>query len=760
MVTVSYDYSEIYNIKFNFTKDKYVDICENIITYDTETANGIRLVDGTVIGFDHAKYANNCTYKDLIDTGTPVSCVYLWQCAIENEDDICVFLGRSLDDYINFISILSDEINRQRIFGFTSQDRAVETITANRYKKYSKFFIYVHNFGFDFQALRNIFNDDFASHRGKRSATFARTARKPIKSVITVKKCKVEFRDSLVLTQKSLKKWGEDSKLPVKKLSVSDDFYLEIRTPKTLLKDFEIDYGVNDVVTMIYGLQQYRQQYGSIKNIVLTQTGAIRRKCITEVAEKNQVWSEKCWKITKSYSYDFFIKLCKLFKGGWTHANAHYTKQLLSNLKCFDFASSYPAVMTTRTYPIDEFIECDKMEFDVLASQNVHSANYRWFAKIKLTNVITSKQNTFWSISKCENSAGVISDNGRIYQAEEMEIFIEDLDWDTFKQAYTYDTIDVIELYKSKAGYLPKELIELILTYFSYKTSLKGDATAESKYIESKQFINSIYGCAVTKIVTDLVDFMIDGWGGEKLSGETGLDIFEKSISEATSDKKQHQTFLTYQIGIWVTAWARHNLWDFILQFDDKIVYCDTDSIKGFFDDTDLQWIDRYNDKIAQLEDYVASVVGFDKALYTPKTNTGKIKRLGIMEREEDAVEFVTLGAKRYCYKTEDNEIHITVAGLPKEAGSAKIAQVRDFLKPLVWDTSESKKLIAYYNDNQPACKWIDRDGNEYFTDEKYGVCLLPTTFDLSLTNEYEKFLEMIESGEIEDLTDVSIVLR
>lgn len=733
-VRATWDFTEIYNIHFQFTKSKYSVNCETIVSFDTETSNGIRLPDSTVIAFDHEKFNSSDVYRDLVKNGEKVSLLYLWQCAVENDDEIVVFLGRSYEDYLQFIHMLTLEVLRQSARGFKSVNRDVENLVALKNKKYVKMLTYVHNFAFDFQHLRNIFNEEFSKHSGKlnRCVTFAREARKVMKTMITLNYVKVEYRDSYVLTQKSLKNWCKDANLCVKKLEEPADFYLEIRTPKTQLLESEIQYGVNDVASMVLGIQQYRDKCGGLHNISLTQTGEVRKKCVLEVAKKNESWNNLSYEIQKSYDFEFFKKLCKLFGGGWTHANARYVNKLLKNIRCFDFASSYPAVMTTRTYPVSQFQERFPADFQKVLSDDVNTAKTRWFARIKFHDVVSKLDNTYFSASKALNQLfGEVVDNGRIKMCEELDCYLTDLDYDTFVKAYNFTDYEVVELYEAKADYLAAELIDLILNYFKYKTSLKGVDGAESLYAESKQFINSIYGCSVTKIVTDEIDFA-ENWTSEACN--------EKIFFETMSQIKKETQFLPYQVGIWVTSWARHNLWDFIVKFDKKIAYCDTDSIKGFFDNDDLQWIEDYNKNIEKIENDVAAKLNIEPNLFCPLTKTGKKKRLGIMEREEDCDEFKTLGAKRYCVR-HGEKLELTVAGLPK-SGVKKLNCVEDFTNHTVWNTRESGKNVVYYNDNQNFTKWIDRDGNTFISDDKFGACILPTSFDLNC----DEFLNFVNN--------------
>lgn len=757
-VTQPSDWDELYNIHFNFCHDKKykTEKLFNLITFDIETTNGWRQKDGAVIGFDHNKYKNDEEYHKQIDNAEPISLEYIWQYAIEDPNrGPLVFVGRTWDKYFDFTYMLCTEIRRQSVYGQRCITRTYENAYAQKRKINVQAKIWIHNMSFEFQHLRNVFNDDFGKSRKKYGNVFARSSRKPMKAHVNLQGVNIEFRDTLVLTQKSLAAWCKDENLPVQKLKEPDDYYLIMRTPKTRLTQNEIQYSINDVVCMIYGLEKYRNKYCNIMNnksldeIPLTQTGAVRHTCRERVCAKNPGWAMLCTEITKSYTPDDFRDLCQLFQGGWTHANKVYVNRKLNNIKCYDFASSYPAVMCSRTYPISKFEDCDLSEFDYLESQDLNNPEYRWYAEIKLKNVKSKLWNSYWSLSKVTvidkkpQIKGQIVDNGRIYSCSEMTIKVTDLDWDTFKQAYDYDqdTVEVIKLRKAQSGYLCRELILTILEYFAYKTSLKGDPDAESLYVESKQFINSVYGCAVTKIITDLIEFNIDGWH------KTECDdiMFQDTIDNV----KEEQTFLAYQHGIWVTSWARHNLWDFIIELDKRIVYCDTDSIKGLFNEKDLKFIEKYNKQIEDIENNVAIHLGFDPNLFTATTKKGKIKRLGIMEREDDCQEFKTLGAKRYV-DLVDGEIQCTIAGLPKSAGKKKLKSVDEFKDQTMWDTKESEKLTAVYNDNQPDSVWIDRDGNIWHSSDRYGICLAPTTFDLSMSKEFIKFLQVLQTGKID----------
>lgn len=763
-ITKPNNIDDIDKILFTFNKGKFANYyCENIVTFDIETTTAYKVGD-EAIPFDHEKYNSDEAYREMIDNSTPISIMYCWQMAVSSADgNIYVFFGREWIDFHRTLRRLTREAKRQMCFGPVAKDREQETLIAcviNNNTLNLK--IFIHNAGFEFQHLRNLYEDKFTADRKQR--VFARSSRKPMKvDFLLDKKIRIEIRDTLVLTQKSLKNWCKDENLPVMKCEPID--YLQIRHPETPLTDEEIQYCINDVVSMVYGIDKFKEKFGSINNIPLTQTGIVRRKVCTETFQRDKDWCVEQCQIMKNYDYDFFKKLCKLFQGGWTHANATKVNKIYEDVRAFDFASSYPSVMTNARMPVSEFKECDKSEFDALASQDLETADYRWFAKVKIYNqnsiVMSKLQNTYWSTSKCEEIEGTpIIDNGRLKACQSFTAYVTDLDYDIIKNTYIYSDVEVLELYKAKAGYLSTALIGLILEYFGYKTSLKGTDN-ESLYVESKQFVNSIYGCFVTRIASDIIEFNDKiGWDKVKFDDESGPQILFDVLQSLTPEK----CFGSFQLGIWVTAWARHRLWDFIIHFDEKIIYCDTDSIKGLFDDEDLKWIDDYNASIASLEDRVATLLGFDSKLYTPLTSKGKMKRLGVMEREDDAAYFKTLGAKRYVYETKDGEMHTTIAGLPKSAGVNKIHKCEDFTNETIWNTMESQKNTAVYNDDQPNAILTDLYGNKYEACDKYGIAIVPTTFDLSISEEFAKFLMTLKRGAIDDndefFSDVPYVLR
>lgn len=751
------NYWEVRKWRFNFSdktkgKKKLRD-CENILCFDIETSNGY-IKNNVVEGWDYNKArTEEAPGIFYFDNTTPVSLMYVWQCAVEHDDTIDVVMGRTWEDFKQFLLELTETITLRayKWDSATLQEPMRSNILKQCHKKgYIGLHMYIHNLGFEFQHLRNVFEEAFS--RSEHSV-FARSTRKPMKVSIGYNYCNLTFHDTLCLTQKSLDNWCKDSNLPVQKLTGTFDYNL-IRTPETELTQTEISYCVNDVVSMVYGIKQYRDKYVYLSNIPMTQTGEVRRKCMDKIAKTDTNWSNLCRDVTQNMTFDEYTRLVQCFLGGWTHANAFYTGKKLLNLRCFDFRSSYPGVMVSRKFPVSSFKPCSDYDIEQYEKKDINDRDYMYYVLVEFKNVISNKFNTFWSTSKCVEIDNVVADNGRIKECDYLKCYMTDLDFDVFRKVYDFEECNILEAYSAKADYLPTSFINVILDYYGNKTSLK-DTGRDSEYNEAKQFINSLYGVCVTKIITDNVTFH-DGW--EKTMA-TGFD-YEETIEKMT----KKEMFYTYQLGVWVTAWARHNLWDAIQHLDFKTVYCDTDSIKGMFTDEDLKWFDNYNKGVWDQCMKCATIRHINPDLYRPKTPKGKLKEIGWFDREHDCLEFKTLGAKRYvCLvydeKKQCNVIETTIAGLPKRSGVKLITSVDDFTEDNRWDWEESEKLNSCYNENQPELTWTDHNGDTYVSKDRYGLNLMPTTFELGVAGEYRLLYNMLQNYD-NDIMDTPQIIR
>ena len=653
--------------------------CDNIMCFDTEVSSGYIPPDTDIVeSYDSTKGAEYYT------TCQKVSLVYVWTFSIDDN----IFMGRTLEDFVEFLQDLED---------------------AEPYIK----IVYVHNLGYDFQFLRNVLQF---------TKVFAREKRKPIYAQWET----YYFRCSYILTRQSLDSWAKNEKLPIKKL-VGDLDYNKMRTPKTALNNEEIDYCIHDVLVMYYGLQKYRAKYDHVADIPLTQTGEVRKVIREKMNVKEEYkYRKNCINLIPDTleDYDFLVKA---FCGGYTHSNSVHTGHIIENVKCKDIASSYPTVMCLEKYPMTPF------QRTIPLDKYFNNDKYSFIIDVTFTNIHSKRWNTFLSLSKClEISRDYRVDNGRVISASMARVIMTNIDYEIFLQCYNFDDKVVNDFKVSINDYLSPTFVKYILELYRDKTELKGIDEYAEKYAISKQYINSMYGMMVTKTIIGDIALTDNGWIEKPL---TSAD-YDKHIS--IERKKLSSTFTAFQFGVWVTAYARRNLWRGILALDYDVVYCDTDSIKHIGEHEDF--FEKYNADIEKRENERAKMLGIDPYFFAPKDTKGSAHRLGIYDTENTCDKFKTLGAKKYISEYADARgdarLKMTVAGVRKGAVS-QLNSIDDFNTNLVFDEEHAKKLLSCYNDNIPKCVWCRGADDEYISNYRYGITLQPTTYHMSVTPEY-----------------------
>ena len=239
-----------------------------------------------------------------------------------------------------------------------------------------------------------------------------------------------------------------------------------------------------------------------------------------------------------------------------------------------------------------------------------------------------------------------------------------------------------------------------------------------------------------------LITYENNDWISEEGDYQEQLDKYNKN--------KSHKRFTYYPWGLFVTAYARRNLWTGIIEFGDDYIYSDTDSIKCLNADKHMKYITGYNQNITQKVDTVLKFYKIDTESARPKTIKGKSKQLGVWDYETQGcpyTEFKTLGAKRYLVKQGD-ELHITVAGIPKRAGVKFLSKYRNpfdvFSDDMIIPEGESDKLIATYLDDGFETVIKDYLGNYQKIKEKSAINLKESSYKMSMSEEFKNFLDSV----------------
>lgn len=681
--------------------------CDDIIVFDIETTSAWLTPDNTVIGYEKGKsaeYWNNLT---------PLALPYIWQLSINDT----VYYGRELTQIVEVLEDLPEDTH---------------------------LIIWVHNLSFEFAFLAGILQFD---------KVFARTPHKPIYATVEDKPL-IEFRCSYMLTRLSLDSWGKQ--IGVNKKSGDLDYNI-IRTPLTPLTDKELTYCEYDDLVVYNGILDYVKRYGTQFDIPITQTGTVRREVKKRLCA-NDEYMYHIKKLVPNNAYEY-KRLQQVFAGGYTHANRMYSGTVVRDvIQHYDFASSYPTVMICEKYPDTPWVRIS----DTIPDINMFE-NEAYIMHLRFNDIQTTSYNTYLQAYKCNYSTDAIFDNGRILSASYVETTITEQDYMTIIENYSYTSIEVLGVWQSHKDYLPKVFIDYILELYENKTRYKDVDGYEDIYLQSKQYINSLFGMSVTNIVQAEVIFNGSEWITEPLTEDKVNETLNKLKQPYKSNKKY---FLNYSAGCYVTAYSRRNLWKCIHSIDRDVIYCDTDSIfcRG---EQDFNW---YNVEITEKLKRACDTLEIDFARTRPKTPKGKEKPLGIFDRESDCSEFITLGAKRYCERrTEDGALHLTISGINKDAVKLLENDITNFKDGFVFDKdgyvynedrtikkefkdTVKKKLCTYITD-MPVVTYPDG----YVSHYTHGINLRNNGYNLSLTDEYKTLIELC-SMSVEELPEEYLI--
>lgn len=609
-------------------KRKKVD--NTIYTFDIETTSYI-ILDGKVM--PAIKYLElNEKEQQRAEFR---SCMYIWQFSI---NDI-VYYGRTWDELKWFILRLE-------------------------YYNTNKKIVFIHNLAFEFQYLKSVF---------KFKNVIARKKHKVMKCEL--EDYNIEFRCTYQMSNCALAQLPKLFLLPVEKKKGDLDYTL-LRTPITQLTDKELGYCEYDCLVVYHYIKRELETYERVDKIPITSTGHVRRE-LKERIEKD--WDYKN-KVKKSINVNphIYNLLQEAFAGGYTHANWIYTDEILKDITSFDFTSSYPYILVTHKFASTEFRKCNIKKREQMLQK------FAYLLVVKFNGLKCKYYNNFISQSKCREIKKGKYDNGRVIEADSITITLTDVDFYFLLDTYKYDSYEIIESYYSVYDYLPKQFIDFVLEKYVNKTAYKNVEGMEVEYAKEKNKFNALYGMSVTNMIRDEVEY------DNELDWLPDRELTNEEIIAKLNDEKK-KAFLSFSYGVWVTAYARSNLLKNVIQLDDKVVYCDTDSMKlkkGY----NKEVIENYNKFVINKIKHVSKMldIPFDK--FCPKDSKGQKHMLGVFENDSEYAEFITQGAKKYAYtkwidiekiKDKDGKIkkdvniqeikgnkakilEITVAGVPK----------------------------------------------------------------------------------------------
>ena len=664
--------------------------------------------------------------KELYDVH---SFMYIWQMQIEEE----TIIGRTWEEFFAFLDILRDALVKIQINNHLSE---VPVLV-----------FWVHNLAYEWTFLSGLYPF-------KNEECFFRQERKPIY-------CKMfncfEMRCSYLQTNLSLSALCKQTGVPEKKSGQKFN-YDKIRFPWTELSDFELDYCITDVQSLVKAMK-YRISMGgdTLLTVPITSTGYVRRDCKEALADRYLDILEMK-PLEKEYR---LLRRC--FRGGDTHANRFRVGQIVNDVYSYDISSSYPTQQLTQLFPMRPFKWLDFSYSDAKARIkrvfNFISLGYAVCGTYQFKDIHLKDSRDpmpYISLSKCDfdYTRGYSVDNGRILEAGYLEISLTEIDLQIILDQYEFSEFDCLECMVAAKDYLPAEYRNVILDYYTKKTALKGDDSEEGKYIytKSKNMLNAVYGMSATDPIHQ--DIIYDP--AHMLETEHETDYFVPAYEDRTSEeikKILKAAAFPYQWGCYTTALARFQLRQALKEIYkqgkmEDVLYVDTDSVKicGKIDLSGL------NSKLKQNAIRQKAFADDMK---------GNRHYIGLFEDDGHYKQFITQGAKRYAVIKDDGKMDITVAGVSKkineETGVSfaveELGDLKNF-KPdkmdadgnviengMIW--KKAGGTLSVYNDH----------ADRYYTDPETGrtihitknVAIVPTTYKMTYSKDYRLLLNEIQ---------------
>lgn len=628
------------------------------------------------------------------------SFLYIWQYQIEDY----LVKGRTWAEWFDLLDVLREAIAQLGKELKLQKDPVLIT--------------WIHNAAYEFSFISGLypFRDD---------ECFFRDIRKPIYFRMFDA---FEFRCSYIQTNLSLsaltKQTGVKEKLSGQKFD-----YSKVRFPWTELTAFEEEYTTTDVESLVKAMKIRVQRAGdTLLTVPLTSTGYVRRECKASLQNRYlEINDMKPYRGENGKRIYRLLRAC--FRGGNTHANRFYVGKICDDVYSYDISSSYPTQQLTKKFPMKPFKWLDgdvspERVFMFIGLDYAVVGEYH-FTGIRLKN--KNEPIPYISLARCE-AVDFSLDNGRILKADYLEISLTEIDLKIVLEQYHFEKMEIVQVMVAQKDFLPQEYRAVIQGYYEKKTALKGDDSDEGQYIymKSKNMLNSVYGMSATDPIHQEIKY---NGGDYTRSGYETMD--DKEIEKALKGAA-----FPYQWGVYTTAYARQQLQEAIKLCGDKIIYCDTDSVKTLGDVP----IHSLNDGLKKRAESVGAYADDMK---------GKRHYIGVFEFDGHYKQFITQGAKRYAYIKDDGKMGVTVAGVTKDINEEtgvsfaveELKTLKRFKPGITWKKAGGTQAV--YNDADDF-DYTDPETGKTLRISK-NVSIIPTTYKMTYSRDYELLLKEIQ---------------
>lgn len=579
---------------------------------------------------DRRQYLHQIVALDIETTayredGIEKRAMFHWQVSYNNE---YLITGRTDPELMRFLQRLSEALTGRMIT------------------------IIVHNLSYENMFLCQSLYEHFGDLK-----YFMLASRK----VQSVECLNLRFVDTAVMSGMSLEKMSDDYDLYYKKASGDFDYdkLFSIADP---LSKTEFGYCVLDVFALVDWWHTVQKLRGyTTAQMPITKTSFIRKPLRSEMMHGYYFNDKKYsdWIRTIQNDYETYKMLKSQFAGGIVALAPGYHGSLLQgDIRCRDFTSSYPYVMSHPYYyyPMNKYQEYGSLNLnrkeDLQEFTDLLKTKCCLFKAIFYD--IQLKPETpaaFVSMSRCEYVKEGIRHNGKICAAEMMVKYVNEVEFADIIERYDFSDMEVKDMRVARRGPLPDKIIDWIRKLFEAKTQLKGIEGKELEYLLSKGDLNGLYGMMAMDPLRERMEFSFDEMHGEapELTEEEKEKVYNKTVSSKNN-------FLNYAWGCYITTWARHNLLRAmdIANKHGGWIYSDTDSVY-YFSTPDIEKdFDEWNKTLTS------------GAISARSEITGNVSTLGEMEPDGCYTKFLGYGAKKYWLEKPDGKIKMTVAGVPK----------------------------------------------------------------------------------------------
>ena len=685
-----------------------------------------RVLSGQNYVFQNVEYYNIPVAFDIETTsyttseGQKCGIMYVWQMCIAGE----IIIGRTWKEFVDFINRL-----RERL----------------QLGKERRLVIYVHNLSFEMQHIKHLFAWD---------EVFAVRERMPAYAVTNG----IEFKCSYLLSGYPLSKLSDSLHVYKCRKAVGDLDYSLIRHSETPLTQKELHYCIMDVIVVAAYIDEQIDAEGGIYKIPLTKTGRVRRYCRENtVSPKDKEEQKNARRYRDLIStltltplqYDTARKCAQ---GGFTHANAYKVGKTYYNVYSHDETSAYPSVMVCEKYPMSAPVDITNTILCVADLEDAIKKN-ALIIDIGFVNLeSTVIQERILSASKCTEAVGMEKDNGRVVRADRVRTIITDVDYVCLKKFYSWTGIKVFKVYAMRRSYLPTAFVKCVIEMYTKKTTLKNVAGKEFEYGLNKEMVNSAFGMSYMPVIRDDTGFDTEeGEWAKTMTPEEKAWIpgeWQKIIDDYNDESGR---FLYYLWSIYITAYARKNVFSAILELGTDYIYSDTDSVKYLNHEAHAAYFEKYNRNIEKKMQKAMAAHGLPENAWKPKTVKGVEKPLGFWDREPDMLAFKTLGAKRYIYMDTERNLHITIAGVNKKRGAeylerrfGKYGAFRAFDYGLEIPPEWSGSMTHYYIDKPVSGVIVDYMGNVSEFETLSGVFLENSSYIIKDPGDYRFIRETL----------------